>query len=199
MNQENSRSKISHQAEKNCRFKMGKLKSKYLIIDVLNYGCSFQESFNILYFSCQSLRTLYSENNPFLFNTSQVKPMQSLDVSMISHLPMNDPYLSPYEKYFNVEAFMDPRIRMLTNHEIIVTNEAQLIGALDFLLQKREYFNKLYIFEDRINYQVYKNITYLSEIKFDCLKMIQRLRYTGSVSLDFTLSEIDAEPTHYLM
>ena len=54
---------------------MGKLRSKYLIIDVLNYSCSFQESFNLLYFSCRSLRGLYRENNPFLFNSSLVKPM----------------------------------------------------------------------------------------------------------------------------
>jgi hypothetical protein len=103
---------------------MGKLKSKYLIIDVLNFGCSFQESFDYLYFSCRSLRTLYRENNPWLFNTSQVKPLQSLDVSMMSRLYINDPYYYQHEKYFNVEAFMDSRIRMLTNHEIVVTNEA---------------------------------------------------------------------------
>ena len=60
-----------HAADKNYRFKMGKLKSKYLIIDILTFGCSFQESFDLLYFSCHSLRTLYRENNPLLFNTSQ--------------------------------------------------------------------------------------------------------------------------------
>jgi hypothetical protein len=91
MNLENSSSNKFRQAEKNYRFKMGKLKSKYLIIDVLNFGCSFQESFDLLYFSCRSLRTLYAENNPLLFNTSQVKPMQSLDVSMISRQFINDP------------------------------------------------------------------------------------------------------------
>jgi hypothetical protein len=63
-----------------------------------------------------------------------------------------------------------------------------LIGALDFLLQKREYFKNLYIFDDRVNYLVYNETTDLSETKFDCLKMINKLKYTGSVSLDFTLS-----------
>lgn len=63
-----------------------------------------------------------------------------------------------------------------------------MIGALDFLLQKREYFKNLYIFDDRVNYLVYNETTDLSETKFDCLKMINKLKYTGSVSLDFTLS-----------
>lgn len=94
---------------------------------------------------------------------------------------------------------MDPRIRMLTNHEIVVTNEDQLIGALEFLFQKREYFKNLYIFEDRINYNVYKNSTNLSDIQFDCLKMIQKLNYKGSVSLDFTLSEINSYDYHYMI
>jgi hypothetical protein len=94
-------------------------------MDVLTFGCSFQESFDLLYFSCRSLRTLYHENNPLLFNTSQVKPMQSLDVSMITHLYINEPHwINQHHKYFNVEAFIDHRIRMLTNHEIVVTNEA---------------------------------------------------------------------------
>ena len=102
---------------------MGKLKSKYLIIDILTFGCSFKESFDLLYLSCNSLRTLYRENNPLLFNQSEVKPMQSLDVSMIRQLYINDPAWY-HNKYFNVEAFMDHRIQMLTNHEIVVTNEA---------------------------------------------------------------------------
>jgi len=72
-----------------------------------------------------------------------------------------------------------------------------LIGALDFLLQKREYFKNLYIFDDRVSFQVYKETTNLNETKFDCLKMINKLKYTGSVSLDFTLSEPHAKPTHY--
>ena len=71
-----------------------------------------------------------------------------------------------------------------------------MIGALDFLLQKREYFKNLYIFEDRVNYHVYINTTNLSETKFDSLKMIQKFNYTGSVSLDFTLSELYAKLYH---
>ena len=92
---------------------------------------------------------------------------------------------------------MDHRIRMLTNHEIVVTDEAQLIGALDFLLQKREYFHNLYIFDDRVNYLVYSETTDLSETNFDCLKMINKLKYTGSVSLDFTLSQPYDKPMYY--
>lgn len=69
---------------------MGKFMSKYLIIDILPFGCSLKESFDLLYLSCSSIRTLYRENNPMLFNESEVKPMQSLDVSMISQLYIND-------------------------------------------------------------------------------------------------------------
>jgi hypothetical protein len=86
---------------------------------------------------------------------------------------------------------MDHRIRMLTNHEKVVLNQDLLIGALDFLFQKREFFKNLYIFEDRINYIVFMNIINLSAIKFDSLKIIQKLSYTGSVSLNFTLSKMN--------
>ena len=101
--------------------------------------------------------------------------MQSLDV--------------PTNTYLTFEVFMDRRLRMLTNHEIVVSDEAQLIGALDFLLQKRRHFKELYFFDDRVNYHVYKETANLSKTKFDCLKMIEKLSYTGSVSLDFTLSK----------
>jgi hypothetical protein len=43
-----------------------------------------------------------------------------------------------------------------------------------------------------------EELTNLTDTKFDCLKMIQKLSYTGSVSLDFTLSEIYAEPSRYM-
>ena len=119
MDSEYSSSITFHTVDQIYRFKLGKLKSKYLIIDILGFGCSFQESFDLLYFSCRSLRTLYCENNPLLFNTSQVKPMQSLDVSMILPLYGNNWCDGGC---FNVEAFMDHRIRMLTNHEIVVIN-----------------------------------------------------------------------------
>ena len=55
----------------------------------------------------------------------------------------------------------------------------------------------LYIFDDRVNFHVYEETTNVSETKFDSLKMIKKFNYTGSVSLDFTLSEHYAKPLNY--
>ena len=77
---------------------------------------------------------------------------------------------------------------MLTNHEIVVRTQDQLKGALDFLLQKGEFFRgDLFKFEDRINFYTYADFD-LSLSDFSCIQMIKRLGYSGKVFIDFTMT-----------
>lgn len=59
----------------------------------------------------------------------------------------------------NIEPLFSPNLKILSNHEIIVSDEQEMLEVLKFLQNKRLYFRNLFQFEDRIVFRLYHGHT----------------------------------------
>ena len=123
---------VKERSQYKAKFILGKLKSKYLILDVLTYACiQYNEAYELLHYSCRSLRELYAENNYLLFNSKMIKPKIVLDTAYLyKTINGSQIYIS---NQINFEVFFNEKLCMLTNHEIVVGSPEELKGALSFL------------------------------------------------------------------